>query len=199
MKDRAVPVELTPLIGRAVAGLERHHETRMRVELRHLRESDAEAFNAAVHASVRELRPWMPWAAEEPRPLQERLELIRRWERERVYGGDRSFGIFLDGAVAGACGLHGRIGEGGLEIGYWVRSDLTGRGIATEAARRLCEIAFEDPAVDRVEIHHDRANAASGRIPAKLGFTRVGENHVAPEAPGEDGVEIVWRLARPSG
>jgi ribosomal-protein-serine acetyltransferase len=166
------------------------------VELRHLRESDAEAFNAAVQASLDELRPWMPWAAAEPRTVSERLELIREWARERESGGDESFGIFLDGDVVGACGMHRRIGEGGLEIGYWVHSDRTGRGIATEAARRVCEIAFQDPAIDRVEIHHDRANPRSGRIPAKLGFERVGESRRAPEAPGEDGVEIVWRLSR---
>jgi ribosomal-protein-serine acetyltransferase len=171
----------------------------MAVELRELREGDAEAFNAAVHASLAELRPWMPWAAEEPRTVEERLELIRRWARERRDGGDHSLGIFLDGEVAGACGLHRRIGPGGLEIGYWVRSDLTGRGIATEAARRLCEFAFADPAVDYVEIHHDRANPASGRIPAKLGFERVEEHPRAPEAPGEEGIEVVWRLTRPVG
>src|SRR3954468_4555831 len=130
----------------------------MEVELRHLREADAEAFNAAVHASADALRPWMPWAADEPRPVRERLELIRNWERENADGGDESFGIFVDGEVAGACGLHRRVGPGGIEIGDWVRSDLTGRGVATAAARRLCEVAFSDPAVDHVEIHHDRAN-----------------------------------------
>jgi RimJ/RimL family protein N-acetyltransferase len=168
----------------------------MRVELRHLRDADAEAFNAAVQASLEALRPWMTWAAAEPRPIEERLELIRSWAREREDGGDESFGIFVDGEVAGACGLHRRIGPGGLEIGYWVRSDLTGRGVATAAARRLTEIAFARPGVDHVEIHHDRANAASARIPAKLGFERIEERADAPEAPGEEGIEVVWRLTR---
>jgi RimJ/RimL family protein N-acetyltransferase len=138
----------------------------------------------------------MPWAAEEPRPVADRLELIRRWERERAEGGDQSFGIFVDGAVAGACGLHRRVGPGGLEIGYWVRTRDTGRGIGTEAARRLCAIAFADSGTDHVEIHHDRANAASGRIPAKLGFSRIAERPVAPETSGEAGVEVIWRLTR---
>jgi ribosomal-protein-serine acetyltransferase len=168
----------------------------MAVELRHLREEDAAALSRAVEASLEELRLWMPWAAEEPRPIAARAELIREWERECANGGDASFGIFVDGDLAGACGLHRRIGEGGLEAGYWVRSDLTGRGVATEAARRLCEIAFAEAGVDRVEIHHDRANPASGRIPAKLGFERVGSRRDAPEAPGEEGVELVWRLTR---
>lgn len=196
MKDWAVPVELNHLIGRRPTGLERDHESVMAVELRHLQEEDAEAFDAAVHESIGELRPWMPWAAEEPRSVADRLDLIRTWERERAEGGDLSFGIFAGGAVAGACGLHRRIGPGGLEIGYWVRTPDTGRGIATEAAGRLCELAFADDEVDHVEIHHDRANAASGRIPAKLGFSRIAERSDTAEAPGEEGVEVVWRLTR---
>jgi ribosomal-protein-serine acetyltransferase len=165
----------------------------MALELRRWLQEDAPALNRAVHASLDELRPWMPWAAGEPRPVEARAEVIREWERD---DSTDAFGIFLDGELAGACGLHRRIGEGGLEAGYWVRSDLTGRGLGTEAARRLCEIAFSDPGVDRVEIHHDRANVASGRIPAKLGFELVAENRHAPEAPGEEGVELVWRLTR---
>jgi ribosomal-protein-serine acetyltransferase len=168
----------------------------MAVELRQLREEDAAALSRAVEQSLEQLRLWMPWAAGEPQPVAARAELIREWERERANGGDASFGIYVDGELAGACGLHRRIGEGGLEAGYWVRSDLTGRGVGTEAARRLCEIAFAEPGVDRLEIHHDRANPASGRIPARLGFELVGSRRDAPEAPGEEGVEIVWRLTR---
>ena len=70
------------------------------------------------------------------------------------------------------------------------------RGLATEVARQLCERAFADPAVDRVEIHHDRANVASGGVPAKLGFELVGDTPQRPQSPGEEGVERVWRLSR---
>ena len=168
----------------------------MAVELRHWREDDAAALARAVQDSLEHLRPWMPWIADEPRSVEDRAELIRDWERQRRDGGDVAYAIFVDGEVAGSCGLHRRIREGGLELGYWVRADLTRRGVATEAARRLCEIAFSDPAIDRVEIHNDRANAASGRIPPKLGFEFVGEYPRAPEAPGEEGVEQRWRLTR---
>jgi ribosomal-protein-serine acetyltransferase len=64
-------------------------------------------------------------------------------------------------------------------------------------ARQLCERAFADPAIERVEIHHDRANAASGGVPRKLGFELVGDTRRGPLAPGEEGVERVWRLSRP--
>src|SRR4051794_29163169 len=130
----------------------------MQVELRRWREDDAEGLARAVERSIEQLRPWMPWIAAEPRTVEDRAELIRDWERDRRDGVQRAYGIFVGGEAAGSCGLNPRIGAGGLEIGYWVRSDLTGRGVATTAARRLCEIAFEDPSIDHVEIHHDRAN-----------------------------------------
>jgi ribosomal-protein-serine acetyltransferase len=50
-----------------------------------------------------------------------------------------------------------------------------------------------------VEIHHDAANVASGRIPAKLGYARLGERPAAdlqPAAPGEVGTDVVWQFTR---
>ncbi len=168
----------------------------MAVELRHWRVEDAEALGRAVEASLDHLRPWMPWAADEPQPLERRVALIRGWEAELRAGTGEFLGVWLDGEVVGSCGLHRRIGPGGVEIGYWIHPGFTRRGLATEVARRLCERAFADPAIDRVEVHHDRANHASGGVPAKLGFELVGDTPRAPQAPAEEGVERVWRLTR---
>ena len=168
----------------------------MNLVIRPWREHDAAALSQAIVESLDHLRPWMPWAADEPKSPAARLALIRGWERERLAGGDGFLGIWLDGQVAGGCGLHRRIGPGGLELGYWVHPGFTRRGVATEAARQLCERAFAGPSIDRVEIHHDRANAASGGVPPKLGFERVAERHRSPQAPGEEGVAWIWRLTR---
>ena len=168
----------------------------MAVELRHWREQDAAALAGAVQESLEHLLPWMAWAADEPMPVADRIDLIRRWEHERLDGGDEVFGVWLDGGAVGGCGLHRRIGEGGLEIGYWIHAAFVRRGLATEVARLLCERAFADPSIDRVEIHHDRANERSGGVPAKLGFTCVGDAERPPQAPAEEGVERVWRLTR---
>lgn len=168
----------------------------MAVELRNWREADAPALAGAVQESLDHLRPWMAWAAEEPKSTSERTELIRSWERERADGGDEVLGVWLDGRAVGGCGLHRRIGEGGLELGYWIHAGFVRQGLATEVARRLCERAFADPSIDRVEIHHDRANHASGGVPAKLGFTRVGDTERPAQASSEEGVERVWRLTR---
>ena len=169
----------------------------MAVELRQWRVEHADAQARAIEESLDHLRPWMAWAAEWPKPRGAQLEMLREWEQRRLVGTDEFLGVWLDGELVGSCGLHYRIGSGGVEIGYWIHPAHLRRGLATEVARQLCERAFTDPAIERVEIHHDRANAASGGVPRKLGFELVGDTRRGPLAPGEEGVERVWRLSRP--
>jgi RimJ/RimL family protein N-acetyltransferase len=169
------------------------------VDIRPWREDDAPALDAAIRESLDHLRPWMPWISLEPQTIAARVELIRRWAADALGGGDKVLGIWADGTVAGGCGLHRRIGPEGIELGYWVRASYTRRGVAAEAVRQLCLLAFEDPAIRRVEIHHDRANELSGRVAARAGFTHVEDRQDIPEAPGEEGVERVWRLQRAGG
>ena len=168
----------------------------MGVELRQWRLEDADAQARAIEESLDHLRPWMAWAAEWPMPRDAQLEMLREWERRRLAGEDEFLGVWLDGELVGSCGLHFRIGPGGAEIGYWIHVDHLRRGLATEVARQLTERAFADPEIDRVEVHHDRANVASGGVPPKLGFELVGDTRRPPVAPGEEGVERVWRLSR---
>lgn len=141
---------------------------------------DAPRLLAAIEQSLPELRPFMPWAAETPTLASVGAYL----EQAGVGGPDIGFGIVeAGGEVVGSCGLHDRRGPGILEIGYWVRSDRTGRGYATATAGALTAVALECfPEVDRVEIRCDPANVASAAIPRKLGYRRdaaqAGENQV---------------------
>jgi RimJ/RimL family protein N-acetyltransferase len=89
-----------------------------------------------------------------------------------------------------------RCGPGGLEIGYWVRSAYTGRGLATAATEALVRQAFGLPGVDWVEIVHDELNVASGQIPRKLGFTEAGRRPLDLPSPSGTGTGVVWRLTR---
>jgi len=164
--------------------------------VRRLLAADAPLVQTAVIESLDHLRPWMPWVANEPLTLPQRTELIAGWQAGWDTG-DRAYGMFAGGELVGMIGLHPRIGPGGLEIGYWVRAGRTGRGYATEAARRVTDIAFTLPGVTHVEIHHDVTNLASGRVPAKLGYALVGQRARPPAAPAETGTENVWRLDRP--
>jgi RimJ/RimL family protein N-acetyltransferase len=115
------------------------------------------------------------------------------WDEET----DFNYGLFINCEVVGGCGLHRRCGQKALEIGYWIRAGYTGRGLASAAVRKLCDAAFRLEDVDRVEIHHDKANTVSGRIPAALGFVLVGESVDVIAVPGEIGIDCGWRLDKP--
>jgi RimJ/RimL family protein N-acetyltransferase len=135
--------------------------------------ADAPLLKSAIDESIDHLYPWMPWAAEEPRPLQQKVDLIRRWRGQFDLGQDFVYGIFnLDESrVLGGSGLHTRVGQEALEIGYWIHREYTGRGLATEAAAALTRVAFEVHRVQRVEIHCDPQNTASARVAQRLGYT----------------------------
>jgi RimJ/RimL family protein N-acetyltransferase len=167
-----------------------------RVVVRRYCLTDAVALHQAVLDSVEHLVPWMPWAGHEPLALSDRERLIAEWLERWEKGEDFNFGVFEEGLLVGACGLHRRIGPTALELGYWTRAGATGRGIASEAARCLVEAAFSMPGVDHVEVHHDVANIASRRVPERLGFSFVEEREDVVAAPAEVGVEWVWRLDR---
>jgi RimJ/RimL family protein N-acetyltransferase len=134
---------------------------------------DAPRLKDALDTSLEHLVPWMPWAADEPRPLEEKAELLRMFRGRFDLGEDFVYGIFLrdESEVIGGSGLHTRVGPGALEIGYWIRASRIGRGFARESTAALTRVAFRVCGVDRVEIHVDPANEASLRIPRALGFT----------------------------
>ncbi|WP_046778245.1 GNAT family N-acetyltransferase [Streptomyces yangpuensis] len=164
------------------------------VDLRRWRMSDLDALERAIHESLDHLVPWMPWAAD-PGRRQTAAFLTRvdeEWETGRTY----AYAITLDAEVIGGCSLMRRIGPGALEIGYWIHSARTGRGLVTAAVAGLVGQGFRLACTDRVEIHHDVANHASGAVARRLGFTEV-ERVPAPEGPltpGESGTDVIWRM-----
>ena len=164
------------------------------LEVREWRQSDVPALAAAVAASRAHLMPWMEWVADAPVRARGWRERVSGFARSRREGGDGVYGIFWAGAVAGGCGLHGRLAPGGLEIGYWVSVAFLRRGVASTAAALLTSAAFTLDGIDHVEIHHDAANRASQGVPERLGFVLVGESPDAIEAPAEIGLERRWRM-----
>jgi ribosomal-protein-serine acetyltransferase len=168
--------------------------TTERLTLRRWRTSDVADLAAAVARNIEHLRPWMPWIALEPLFDRERAALIEGWERAYLDGGDVVFGVFLGTRAIGGTGLHKRRGPQCLEIGYWIDKDHTNQGIATEIARALTTAALDVPGITYVEIHHDKANVASGRVPQKLGFTFAGETPDTITSPGEAGIDCTWRM-----
>ncbi len=165
-----------------------------RLVLRRLHPDHAEGIALAVGASLDHLKPWMAWATREA--AQPQTQLIRIAEADELWetGSDFIYSILLPPGrtVIGEIGMHCRVGEGGIEIGYWVDARYAGRGLGTEAARMLTEVSLALPGVTRAEIHCDEANQASAAIPHKLGYRLDRIDPHQPEAPGERGRRMVW-------
>jgi ribosomal-protein-serine acetyltransferase len=155
---------------------------------------DAEALQAVIAESAAHLRPWVTWVKEENNSIERQRVLIAEREREGRSGGSVWLGMFVGERIAGGCSLNVRVDATGvLEIGYWLHPAFRGHGLATRAARLLTEAALAVPGARAVEIRHDKANAASGAVPRRLGYTLVGQTPNRAPAPADSGTDLVWR------
>lgn len=149
---------------------------------------DAPLLREAIDSSLEHLRPWMPWARDEPKSLPETVHILRGFRGAFDLGQDYFFGVLTadESQVVGGTGLHTRVGADAFEIGYWIRADRTGEGLATEVAAALTRVAFAVCGVERLEIHVDPDNTPSCRIPAKLGYTQEAtlRERLPPKAAG---------------
>ncbi len=157
-----------------------------RLVIRRYEESDAPALYRAVDESRASLLPWIPWAGEQHKSIEESLAIIRRFDAARADPTNHElnstcgfvFGVFerADGALVGGTGFN-RIDFPAheAETGYWVHRARQRRGIATEVLRAMLDWAFAEPArggwgFRRVRIFAAADNLASCAIPRRLGL-----------------------------
>lgn len=154
---------------------------------------DAEGLRAALAASDAHLRAWTPWVVDGRIPGATLEQRLARHASDFAAGVEWVYGMFSpDGSeVYGGCGLYPRVGPRAVELGYWLAVGHTGRGLATRGAQSLTELALADPGIDRVEIHCDRRNVASARIPERLGYQLA-------QSAGESTM-MVWTMSRERG
>ena len=145
-----------------------------RLMLRPATRADAGLVFAAVERSRPELRRWMPWEAW-TRRLAHTRTYIAATLRSRRAGTSYDYVLVerASGQIVGCAGLnevdrtrvHAR-----AHIGYWVRTDRTGHGFATETTILLVEFAFRRLRLQRVAICVATGNARSRRVPERLGI-----------------------------
>jgi RimJ/RimL family protein N-acetyltransferase len=156
--------------------------------------ADAEDAAASVARSLDHLRPWMPWATEAATDVEGQRARGAATELAWTAGTEYIWCLRMipDGRLAGTFGIHRRVGPGGVDIGYWLDIDHTGRGLATAAARALTDVAFSLEGVERVEIHTDVGNIRSAAIPQRLGYRLDRIDDVPAQAPAETGRHQIW-------
>lgn len=149
-------------------------EQKARVAIRPLEMRDAPAVYRAVDESRVEISRWMDWC----RPtysVHDAMEWIGSCLRGSEEGASFQFGIFDGRRFLGSCGLSHIDARGGVaNLGYWVRTRATGRGVAPEAARRVVDWAFAETALERIEILAAVGNRRSQRVAEKIGAVREG-------------------------
>ena len=68
----------------------------------------------------------------------------------------------------------GKMPDGDIEIGYYLKRSAWGFGYATEASRRLLQFAFEETPLNEVVATFDKGNLRSRSVLEKAGFTDRG-------------------------
>jgi RimJ/RimL family protein N-acetyltransferase len=165
-----------------------------RLILRRYESSDVEEMARVIIASRHYLAPWLPWARDEPISLTERSELVTSFMREYDDGTEFAMGIFLTntGEYMGGTGFHTRLGDGILEIGYWIAADKQRNGYVTEAAIALTQVAIDFAGAERVEIHHLPRNLHSRAVPERCGYTYDGRHETLMRGVEELEATDVW-------
>lgn len=160
---------------------------------------DAHMLYEATAKSIQHLLPWMPWAKYEPVDIDSQINKLREFRMKYDAGSDNIMGIFSkqETELLGGTGLHPRIGNNAMEIGYWVNAEHINQGIATEASRALVRVGFDVEQLDRIEIHCDPRNTLSANIPHKLGFTHEATLHNrATDVHGNPRDTMIWTMFR---
>ena len=146
------------------------------VVVRPYQPDDVPLLYEAVRESIDEVAPWLPWCHQDYA-----LEESRGWIETRAeawaQGTEYDF-VMIDparGRLLGGCGINAlNRANRFANLGYWVRTGRTRRGLATAAARCVAAFGFRELGLIRIEIVVATANTASQRVAEKLGATREG-------------------------
>jgi len=165
------------------------------VVLRCFDPSDAPAVHRLIAESLEHLRPWVPWAKDEPRTLSEKVRELRQWRA--AFDLDQSWHWAVvaadDGEVAGGILLNRlELDPATLDTGGWVGHARARRGFQTDAAAAVVRVAFEVLGVTRVQAATDPANDRSNALMRKLGFTHEATTRHLEHGQRHD--ELLWSM-----
>ena len=161
------------------------------VRTRSFDENDADELVAAVRESYTELAQWLVWPRAGYGPEEAQAFLSRQreaWEAGTAY----HFAVTEDEWLVGAVSLTPLV-EGRLNLGYWVRSAASGRGVATATGRIALDHARAMPGVTAVQIAVAKGNGASRRVAEKLGG-RLLDKPVTVHAEGRPEAGLCYEI-----
>lgn len=135
--------------------------------------SDAEVLNAAVRASIDELAPYMPWVDPIPTVEDTRQNIVRACDPQTpIY--ELRFLAFEEatGDFVGSIGIRPKDPDTlAFEIGYWIDTRKSGRGLMSEAVKAVVQFGFAQLGASAIRIKTAFSNTRSRKIPERLGFS----------------------------
>jgi RimJ/RimL family protein N-acetyltransferase len=146
------------------------------VKIRRYCADDIPLLFEAARESTNEMFVWLSWChpnytVEESRSFV--LSSETAWNQKTRFAFavlDVNSGLFLGGVGLNQFNRNHNFAN----LGYWVRSSQTGRGVATAATLLAAEFGFEDLGLNRIEILTAIGNVASGRVAEKAGAKKEG-------------------------
>ena len=144
-----------------------------RLILRGLRVSDAEdMYDYARRPSVTQYLSWNPHT-----DIGETREYLTYVGQRYRTGDFYDWGVVdkESGRMIGKCGFTSfDHSNDSAEIGYVLNPSFQGKGLATEAVRRVLDFGFVELGLHRIEAHFIEGNTASLRLMERLGMTLEG-------------------------
>lgn len=171
--------------------------------LRELRADDAARIASLVNdEAVTRFTARIPY----PYAIEDAHAFLADAARKSKPGIQERFAIEVDGDLAGGIGYepagtnkNSGVGEGAIEIGYWLGKPYWGQGYATRAVTELVALLAKiAPGRDVVaQVHVD--NPASARVLKKCGFIDLGATRCTTPARDTDDVpaRFLIRKCRP--
>ena len=160
-----------------------------RLLLRPIQTGDGAIIHEAKRESWPELAKWMIWTHGKPEDAKvDDDEIFCRKKQAKfllreditLLSFNRQGNRFLGGAGLHKFNWQRRI----FTMGYWVRTNETGQGYATEVATALIHYAFKALSAKKVFVFHADGNLGSQRVIEKVGFEREGilrKHHELPD------------------
>ena len=150
----------------------------LKMELKHWVLSDAKELTNLCNAVNRHyLSDRLPNPYTE-KDAEEWLKMVS--ENEAITG--IYWAIVCDGKLIGSISVEKK--DDDAEIGYMILNEYTNKGIATEAVKQICSIAFKALSIKQITANVFQPNIASIRVLLKNGFKYKG---AIPNAVIKDG------------
>lgn len=132
---------------------------------------NAHHWYALLEKSRANLEQWMPHL-KEIQSLADAQAYVEKYARLDIYLGEHIYEIWEGDNLVGLISLHsGRMRKQTAELGYWLGTDYTGRGLGSAACQLLLSKTFIERPLNQIFIRCEEENYASQAVARRLGFS----------------------------